>query len=98
MKTNIQFQAVGPIVAAEKQHDFDPRAFLATIGNVVLFPKKQTIFAQGDLADAVFCVQTGKVRLTFGEGFVRRRLVTKTNGGNFSSECHALVFLLTLPA
>jgi CRP/FNR family transcriptional regulator, cyclic AMP receptor protein len=64
LKTNIQFQAVGPIVAAEKQHDFDPRAFLATIGNVVLFPKKQTIFAQGDLADAVFCVKTGKVRLT----------------------------------
>ena len=63
MKTNIQFQAVGPIVAAEK-HDFDPRAFLATIGNFVLFPKKQTIFAQGDLADAVFYVQRGKVRLT----------------------------------
>ena len=28
------------------------------------FPKKQTIFAQGDPADAVFYIQTGKVRLT----------------------------------
>ena len=28
------------------------------------FPKKQTIFAQGDAADAVFYVQEGKVRLS----------------------------------
>jgi CRP-like cAMP-binding protein len=30
----------------------------------MLFPKKQTVFAQGDPADAVFYLQTGKVRLT----------------------------------
>ena len=30
----------------------------------MLFQRKQTIFTQGDLADAVFYVQTGKVRLT----------------------------------
>ncbi len=30
----------------------------------VVFPKKQTIFTQGDAADAVFYVQTGKVKLT----------------------------------
>ena len=30
----------------------------------MLFPKKQTIFAQGDPADAVFYLQAGKVRLT----------------------------------
>ena len=29
----------------------------------MLFPKKQTIFAQGDAADAVFYLQTGKVKL-----------------------------------
>ena len=28
------------------------------------FPKKQTIFAQGDVADEVFYIQEGKVRLT----------------------------------
>ena len=47
--------------------EFDPRAFLATIGEgrkAMLFPKKQTIFAQGDQADAVFYLQTGKVKLT----------------------------------
>jgi CRP/FNR family cyclic AMP-dependent transcriptional regulator len=56
-----------PRAAAKKRRDFDPHAFLATIGEgrkIVSFPKKQTIFTQGDPADAVFYVQTGKVRLT----------------------------------
>ena len=51
----------------KKKPDFDPRKFLATIGDgrkVVTFPKKQTIFAQGDAADAVFYIQDGKVRLS----------------------------------
>ena len=53
--------------AARKRRDFDPHAFLATIGEgrkIVSFSKKQTIFAQGDSTDAVFYIQTGKVRLT----------------------------------
>src|ERR1019366_10613442 len=53
--------------AAKKRRDFDPHTFLATIGEgreIVLFPKKQGIFAQGDTADAVFYIQTGKVKLT----------------------------------
>jgi CRP/FNR family transcriptional regulator, cyclic AMP receptor protein len=59
--------AISPRVAAKKSRDFDPHAFLATIGEgrkLVLFSKKQRIFAQGDTADAVFYVQTGKVKLT----------------------------------
>jgi CRP-like cAMP-binding protein len=58
---------MNPRAAAKKRRDFDPHAFLATIGEgrkFVLFPKKQTIFAQGDPSDAVFYIQTGKVRLT----------------------------------
>ncbi|MBZ5614692.1 MAG: Crp/Fnr family transcriptional regulator [Acidobacteriia bacterium] len=50
-----------------KKRDFDPQEFLATIGagrKVVTFPKKQTIFSQGDAADSVFYVQQGKVRLS----------------------------------
>jgi len=52
---------------APKNSDFDPREFLATIGagrKVVTYSKKQTVFAQGDAADAVFYIQDGKVRLT----------------------------------
>jgi CRP-like cAMP-binding protein len=51
---------------AKKSREFDPEALLAVIGEgrkPVLFPKKQTIFAQGDPADAIFYLQTGKVKL-----------------------------------
>jgi len=40
-----------PTPPVKKQSVFDPRKFLATIGEgrkVVIFAKKQTIFAQGD--------------------------------------------------
>ena len=50
-----------------KKRDFDPKEFLATIGEgrkVVAFPKKEIIFTQGDPADAVFYIQQGKIRLT----------------------------------
>ncbi len=46
---------------------FDPSTFLATIGEgrkILGVQKKQTIFTQGDKADAVFYLQKGKVRLT----------------------------------
>jgi CRP/FNR family transcriptional regulator, cyclic AMP receptor protein len=54
-------------VPVKKKRDFDPMKFLATIGEgrkVVAFPKKQTIFTQGEAADTVFYIQQGKVRLT----------------------------------
>ncbi len=56
-----------PVPLAKSKHNFDAHAFLATIGEgrkFVRFPKKQTIFTQGDAAAAVFYIQTGKVRLT----------------------------------
>jgi CRP-like cAMP-binding protein len=54
-------------IAVKKKPDFDPHVFLATVGEgrkFVLFTKKQRIFAQGDAADTVFYVSSGKVRLT----------------------------------
>ena len=56
-----------PVAAAKKRRKFDPQTFLSTINGgrtIVAFPKKQAIFAQGDTADAVFYIQTGKVKLT----------------------------------
>jgi CRP/FNR family transcriptional regulator, cyclic AMP receptor protein len=60
-------KTAGPSAEFRKGRDFDPNAFLATIGEgrqSVLFQKRQGIFAQGDTADAVFYIQTGKVKLT----------------------------------
>jgi len=56
-----------PIVLIKKGQDLDPKSFLATIGvgkKDVVFLQKQTIFAQGDVADSIFYIQEGKVRLT----------------------------------
>jgi CRP/FNR family cyclic AMP-dependent transcriptional regulator len=56
-----------PAVATKKKPNFDPRIFLATIGEgrtIVPFAKNQIIYAQGDACDALFYIQKGKVRLT----------------------------------
>ena len=56
-----------PVLAAKKLSKFDPKVFLSTIDGgrkIEAFPKKQTIFVQGDLSDAVFYIQEGKVKLT----------------------------------
>jgi CRP-like cAMP-binding protein len=59
------------------QGAFDPGKFLAIVGDrkqVLSFAKRQTIFTQGDAADAIFYIQECRVRLTvvsgdfFGEG------------------------------
>jgi CRP/FNR family cyclic AMP-dependent transcriptional regulator len=54
-------------VPATKKHAFDPKKFLATIGEgrkVVVFSKKRPIFTQGDPAQEVFYIEAGKVKLT----------------------------------
>jgi CRP/FNR family transcriptional regulator, cyclic AMP receptor protein len=54
-------------VLAKEERDFDPKKFLATIGEgreLMDFLKEQIIFTQGDAADAVFYIREGKVRLT----------------------------------
>ena len=58
---------MAPTVLAGKKRIFNPKQFLATIGEgrkVVAFPKKKNIYTQGDAADTVFYIQEGKVRLT----------------------------------
>jgi CRP/FNR family transcriptional regulator, cyclic AMP receptor protein len=72
-----------------KRRDFDPHTFLATIGEgrkFVLFPRKQTIFAQGDTADAVFYVQTGKVRLTVVSKTGKEATIGILGDGDFFGE------------
>ena len=51
----------------KKNREFDPDAFLAGIGEgrrILSFTKKQTVFVQGDPADAVFYIQKGKIKLS----------------------------------
>jgi CRP/FNR family cyclic AMP-dependent transcriptional regulator len=80
---------VPPPKSAKKRRDFDPRKFLATIGEgrkVVAFPKKQTIFTQGDAADAVFYIQEGKVRLTVVSKIGKEATIGILSDGDFLGE------------
>jgi CRP/FNR family transcriptional regulator, cyclic AMP receptor protein len=69
--------------------EFDPRKFLATIGEgreVAAFPKKSAIFAQGDAADAVFYIQEGKVRLSVVSKAGKEATLGILSGGQFFGE------------
>ena len=49
------------------KHRFDPNKFLATVGEgreIIVFRNKHTLFSQGEVCDAVFYLQSGKVKLT----------------------------------
>jgi CRP-like cAMP-binding protein len=80
---------VPPTKTVKKGRAFDPRKFLATIGEgrkVVTVPKKQTIFTQGDAADAVFYIQEGKVRLTVVSKIGKEATLGILNEGEFFGE------------
>src|ERR1700674_2527097 len=80
---------MGPRAAAKKRRDFDPHAFLATIGEgrkIVPFQRKQTIYAQGAGCDAVFYIQTGKVRLTVVAKNGKEATIGILNPGDFFGE------------
>jgi CRP/FNR family cyclic AMP-dependent transcriptional regulator len=69
--------------------DFDPNTFLATIGEgrrILAIPKRQTIFTQGDKADAVFYVQKGKVRLTVVSKAGKEATIGIVSENNFFGE------------
>jgi CRP-like cAMP-binding protein len=51
----------------EQDTFFDPIAFLSTVGagrEMMSFRKGESIYAQDDVSDAVFVIQTGSVRLS----------------------------------
>ncbi len=87
-----------PTIAVKRNGGFDPDVFLATIGDgrkILVVPKKQAIFAQGDEADAVFYVQKGKVRLTVVSQIGKEATIAIVNEGNFFGEGSLAGQLLT---
>jgi len=76
-------------VAAKRKSGFDPNTFLATMGagrKILAVPKKQTIFAQGDCADAIYYVQKGKVQLTVVSKVGKEATIGIVSEGNFFGE------------
>jgi len=77
------------ITTEKKKPDFNPNAFLSTIGkgrDMVSFHRKQTIFAQGDSRDGVFFVQTGKVQLSVVSEAGREATLGILGEGDFFGE------------
>ena len=79
-----------PLVAASKRLvKFDTKTFLSTINGgrkIAAFTKKQTIFAQGDSADAVYYIQEGKVKLTVVSQTGKEATIGILNKGDFFGE------------
>src|SRR4030081_252658 len=78
-----------PTQANKKGREFNPNTFLATIGGGrknLTFPQKQGIFAQGDPADAVFYIQSGKVKLTVVSKTEREATIGILSEGDFFGE------------
>jgi CRP-like cAMP-binding protein len=76
-------------IAIKKKRDFDPQKFLAIIGEgrkIVLVPKKQTLYAQGEASDAVFYIQDGKVQLTVLSKDGKEATIGILNPGDFCGE------------
>ena len=78
-----------PPAPTRKPREFNPRTFLATIGDgrkMLVVAKKKTIFAQGDAADAVFYIQKGKVILTVVSTAGKEATIGIVSEGNFFGE------------
>jgi CRP/FNR family cyclic AMP-dependent transcriptional regulator len=78
-----------PVAAAKKKRNFDPKTFLATLGEgrtIVPVPKNQTIYAQGDACDALFYIQKGTVRLTVVSKNGKEATIGILNPGDFFGE------------
>ncbi len=76
-------------LANKKSREFNPNTFLATIGEGrknLAFASKQGIFAQGDIADAVFYIQKGRVKLTVVSKTGREATIGMLTGGDFFGE------------
>ena len=80
---------MSPSDSTKKKREFDPKKFLATIGDgrkVVAFLKKQIIFTQGDAADALFYIQEGKVKLTVVSKIGKEATLGILSEGDFFGE------------
>jgi CRP/FNR family cyclic AMP-dependent transcriptional regulator len=76
-------------VAVSRKREFDPDKFLATIGEgrrILEIARKQAIFAQGDVADAVFYIQKGRVRLTVVSKAGKEATIAILREGEFFGE------------
>jgi CRP/FNR family cyclic AMP-dependent transcriptional regulator len=79
----------GSLCEEESKASFDPKAFLAKVGEgktISKYCKDQAIFSQGQVADAVFYIQQGKVKLTVVSEQGKEAVVAVLGPGQFFGE------------
>ena len=65
---------------------FDPKAFLAKVGEgkaISNYKKDQIVFSQGEVGDAVFYIQKGKIKLTVVSERARRQSLASSGQVTF---------------
>jgi len=68
---------------------FDPQAFLTVVGggqSVAIYNDRQSVFAQGDPADALFYIHKGRIKLTVVSRQGKEAVVAILNSGQFFGE------------
>jgi CRP-like cAMP-binding protein len=73
----------------KKKLPFDPKVFLSKVNGgrtIANFSKNKVVFAQGDHADSVFYIQTGKVTVTVLSDLGKEAIVAVLGTGDFFGE------------
>src|ERR1700683_3274555 len=68
---------------------FDPAAFLAKVGDgktISKYQKDEIVFSQGDVGDAVFYIQKGKIKLTVVSKRGKEAVLGLIGSGHFFGE------------
>jgi len=76
-------------VRKRRKVSFDPKIFLAQVGDgktIAKFRRGQIVFSQGDVADAVFYIQKGKVKLTVISEQGKEAVIAILEPGHFFGE------------
>ena len=79
----------GAFVRKRVKASFDPKAFLAKVGEgktISKYRKDQIVFSQGQVADAVFYIQQGEVKLTVVSEQGKEAVVAILGPGHFFGE------------
>jgi CRP-like cAMP-binding protein len=77
------------IPTAKRRVPFTPAAFLAKAGKgktITSYRKGQAVFAQADMADAIYYIQKGKLKLTVVSNTGKEAVVALLGAGDFFGE------------
>ena len=84
-----QRELKGPHMTPKAKPLFDPKLFLAKVGEgrtIADYSKNQVVFSQEDRADAIFHIQKGKVKLTVVSNAGKEAVIAILDTGDFLGE------------